>query len=550
MRKEIIQIDNLSLYYEEEETPVIKNLHFNVKEGDSMLVLGPSGSGKSSLIQCLNGLFPRELDGHMEGQVTIHGKDSRHYKPGEISKHVGVVFQDPETQFCMLTVEDEVAFGLENLRTPPDKMEAKIEEALHLVGLGEEKKTPIATLSGGQKQKLSLACVLAIEPEVIVLDEPTANLDPVATKDFIDILAHLKEELNLTLIVIEHQLSEWFPLLERVFILQKNGEPLYDGQIRKGIEKHSSSLQEQGIWMPIASKLAIEHKIPYVQFPLTLRELVSQTHEHQLTLGENVKTQERGKKILEANEITWNSSRKTIIHSLNLSIYQNEFIAIVGANGSGKTSLSRLLAGITQPSSGSLMVNEKKLNQWKERDLYQKIGYVFQNPEHQFITDSVYEEVAFGLRLTGGSNREIESKCEEILSVCQLAHVKNKNPFTLSQGQKRRLSVASMIVSDQSLLILDEPTFGQDAGSTEKLMNLLQQKYESGTSILMITHDMDLVDHYATRVLVMEAGSLSADIHPSELWMQSDLNHHHLDYPSRKKLAELFNEKESSYVPS
>ncbi|GGF23590.1 putative HMP/thiamine import ATP-binding protein YkoD [Halobacillus andaensis] len=550
MRKEMIQVDNLTLYYEDEETPVFQNLHFTVKEGDTMLVLGPSGSGKSSLIQCLNGLFPRELDGHIEGQVTIHGKDSRQYEAGEISKHVGVVFQDPETQFCMLTVEDEVAFGLENLRIPSDEMETKIEEVLNLVGLDKEKDSTIATLSGGQKQKLSLACVLAIEPKVIVLDEPTANLDPIATKDFIDILTHLKEKLNLTLIVIEHQLNEWIPLLKRVYILQRNGEPLYDGPLRNGIEKHGSSLQQQGIWMPLASQLTIENKIPYHQFPLTLRELVSETNAHRLTLCESTTTKDLGEKLLEANELTWKSTGQTIIHSTSLRIHQNEFIAIVGANGSGKTSLSRLLAGITQQTSGSITVNEKKLSQWKERDLYQQIGYVFQNPEHQFITDSVYEEVAFGLRLTGASNKEIERKCEDILSICQLAHVKDKNPFTLSQGQKRRLSVASMIVSEQSLLFLDEPTFGQDAGSTEKLMSLLQQKYEMGTSIIMITHDMDLVDHFATRVLVMEDGSLAADIHPAELWKRSDINNHHLEYPSRIKLAELINEKESSYVPS
>ncbi|MCP3028899.1 ABC transporter ATP-binding protein [Halobacillus sp. A5] len=550
MTKELIQVENLTLTYEEEEAPVFQNLQFTINEGDMLLVLGASGSGKSSLIQCLNGLFPRELDGRMDGIVSIHGKDTRHYQPGEISRHVGVVFQDPETQFCMLTVEDEVAFGFENLRTSPIQMGTKIDEVLNLVGLLEEKETYIAELSGGQKQKLALACVLAMDPEILVLDEPTANLDPIAAQEFIGTLTNLKVKHGLTLIVIEHRLNDWIPLLERVFILQRNGEPLYDGPLREGIEKHASELQKQGIWMPLASQLTLAHKIPYHQFPLTIRELAAEANAEQINLSQADLPNHLGEKLIETNALTWKSAGKTIIQSTDISIIENEFIAIVGANGSGKTSITRLLAGITLPTNGSVTFKGKRLPQWKDRELYQQIGYVFQNPEHQFITDSVFEEIAFSLRLTDKSGKEIAKKCEEILSICQLDHVKNKNPFTLSQGQKRRLSVAAMITSEQSLLLLDEPTFGQDAGSTEKLMSLLQQKHKMGTTILMITHDMDLVDQLATRVIVMNEGAVIADVHPGELWKQSHLSQYHIESPSRMKLAELFEKKEASYVPS
>ncbi|MFC7320195.1 ABC transporter ATP-binding protein [Halobacillus campisalis] len=546
MNKEIIRAENLSLYYEEMERPVFINLSFQIHACENVLILGPSGSGKSSLIQCLNGLYPRELDGTMKGSVTVNGKSTRDFQPGAASKHVGVVFQDPETQFCMLTVEDEIAFGLENLRIPVQEMEAIIDDVLHSVGLFEFKSAQISKLSGGQKQKLALACILAMEPEVIILDEPTANLDPVASKDFVVTLSALKRKRDFALIVIEHQLDDWVTLLERAFILQRDGTCLYDGPLRKGMELHAASLQKQGIWMPFAAQTAIKKKIAFHRLPLHLEELVNVNKPEVLNVSHPASRHKPGDVLLEAYNVSW----KKVVKSITLQIHQHEFIAIVGANGSGKTSLSRLLAGIAKPSKGKISFQGKLLSQWKERHLYEKLGYVFQNPEHQFITDSVYEEIAFGLRIKYPNNQEAERKTEKVLSQFHLEQWKHHHPFALSQGQKRRLSVAAMLASDQSLLFLDEPTFGQDAASTDNLMELLMNKYNKGTSIVMITHDMNLVDQFATRVLVMDEGRIAVEASPAELWERGDLGDFQLTYPNRIDLARMLEKRKDSYVPS
>lgn len=517
--KPLLQVENLSLRYEMEKQNVLSSLNFKLNRGESVLLLGPSGSGKSTLTSCLNGLFPRELDGEMSGNVFVHGVENRETKPGERSQAVGVVFQDPETQFCMMTVEDEVAFGLENIGIAHQEMEEKIDSALALVNMLPYKKTDIATLSGGQKQKLALACILALKPELIILDEPTANLDPIATRDFISTLKDLKNNLNFGLIVIEHKLDGWTEITERVILLNQHGEIFHDGSIREVIKEKGQQLKEEGIWIPrVTEHILREH--PYLQEPpLTVEEY----RRNPVLLADReidqpIKTESNTVPLLEAKDISWTVNKHEILHNISLTFHQGEFVAIVGANGSGKTSLSRMLAGLRQPTTGNLLVHGKPIKQWKESMLRQEIGYVFQNPEHQFITNTVYDEVAFSLQWKDMRPSQVQEKVEEILDTCGLLKLKHAHPFTLSQGQKRRLSVATMLIDNQSLLLLDEPTFGQDAHSNQELMKLLHKKHQTGATLIMITHDMDLIHDYATRVIIMKDGRVVEDCSPSELW--------------------------------
>ncbi|WP_281975758.1 ABC transporter ATP-binding protein [Halobacillus litoralis] len=542
MTKQILRTENLSLSYEDCVTPVLQDVSLSIMEGDDMLILGPSGSGKSSFTHCLNGLYPRELDGEMSGEVWVHGKRTNDYQPGEISKHIGVVFQDPETQFCMLTVEDEVAFGLENLSMPLNAMRAKVEEVLTWVGLLEYKEKTIAQLSGGQKQKLALACVLAMEPEVLILDEPTANLDPIATREFIGLLRYLKQHLSLTLVVIEHQLEGWVEILDRVFILQMDGSVYYDGPLQEGLLHSAPALQQQGISLPYATKQALSHNW-CGDLPLTIADYVASGGDFPVV---EEKAAEQTEKWLATRNIGW----KKILNGIDLAIHKKEWIAIVGANGSGKTSFSKLLAGITKPSSGKITLHDRTLSKWSEQQLRSEIGYVFQNPEHQFITDSVFEEVAFGLKVEGIHESRLQEVVHSTLQLCRLDGLENQHPFLLSQGQKRRLSVATMIVSDQRMLFLDEPTFGQDATSTVSLMDLLQEKHKQGTTIIMITHDMDLVDRFATRVVVMEKGTIAFDKPPEILWKHQDLEKYSIEKPPRITMTEMIEERKRSYVSS
>ncbi|MBA2174858.1 ABC transporter ATP-binding protein [Halobacillus locisalis] len=539
MRNPILRTENLTVTYEEQQSPVLQDINILIEQGEAVLLLGPSGSGKSSLTHCLNGLFPRELDGSLTGNVYIDGQNTTDYQPGEIARKVGVVFQDPDTQFCMITVEDEIAFGLENLNIPHKAMVEKVDQALQWVGMTDHKLAKISDLSGGQKQKVALACILAMEPEVLILDEPTANLDPVATRDFIDLLKHLKQKLGFTLLVIEHKLEGWLTFLERVIVFSENGTINHDGPLHHHLQFHAAKLDTMGIRLPFATRTSLEeHRQP--PHPLFVTDLPDPPSLQEETFLEKAK----GDALVSMKHATW----KSIIHDVDVTIHEGEWIAIAGENGSGKSSLSKILAGIQKPSSGTVFLKGRPLKKWAQQALRKEIGYVFQNPEHQFIADSVYDEVAFSLRHSGIAEEEQQTLVQETLAFCRLEGMEHQHPFLLSQGQKRRLSVATMIVDQQRLLFLDEPTFGQDERSTAELMALLEQKHDNGITIVMITHDMELVDRYADRVLVIKEGRLAFNDRPEKLWAHDNLASFHLELPPREQWKRTIKHKEQPYV--
>ncbi|HEX5564537.1 MAG TPA: energy-coupling factor transporter ATPase, partial [Sporosarcina sp.] len=428
----VITVKDLSLRFEFAERDTLSGVSFSLERGESILVLGPSGSGKSTLTLCLNGLYPRELDGSMSGDILIHGKPTTSYEPGQLSRHVGVVFQDPETQFCMLTVEDEVAFGLENIGVPHADMVDRIDQALRLVNMQEFKQSMIATLSGGQKQKLALACILALEPEVLILDEPTANLDPIARIDVIQTIKRLQEELGFTLLIIEHQLDQWTDLADRCLLFNQTGMIFFDGSLQEAIRTNLPKIKQEGIWLPNVAQHVLPYADPTTQtIPLTLEEFSRQAHVWKgiewIKCERNV-IPTKEKVFLETKNISFSVGEKSILKEISISLRENEFVAIVGANGSGKTTLSRVLAGLQKPTEGSVALHGKPLHSWREADLRNEIGYVFQNPEHQFITNTVYEEVAFSLQIKGLPENEIRERVNRILERYGLAAYVDEHP--------------------------------------------------------------------------------------------------------------------------
>ena len=512
--KPLLDVKNFSFSYDEMEPPILNNISFSMKKGESLLLLGPSGSGKSSLALCINGLYPTSIDGKSTGDIQLFEKKVEDYLPGEVNQHVGVVFQDPETQFCMLTVEDEIAFGLENLSLPPSEMAERIHWALGLLGMEDYLTVNISSLSGGMKQKVALACVLAMKPDLIILDEPTALLDPISTKEFAETIQRLQTELKFSLIVIEHKLDHWIHFADRSLIFTEKGEIMFDGDPRNCFRYNLDQLKEQGIWLPhsllLSEQFSKEDKVPF-----TVDELVD-------VLDYLPDIEERSAVfpdiLLETNNLSFSRKRKAILKNINMKIAKGALTAIVGPNGAGKTTLSYLLSGLEKPDTGEVIFEQRNLKQYSGVELSRKLGYVFQNPEHQFISESVYEEVAFSLRMQQMNDEQIKEIVTDVLTSFRLQHLAEQHPFSLSQGQKRRLSVATMLVDEQSFIILDEPTYGQDAKTTKELMNILESRLQSGLSALMITHDMELVHTYADHVIVIVDGEILFEGTPYQLF--------------------------------
>ncbi|MGG3797921.1 ABC transporter ATP-binding protein [Metabacillus fastidiosus] len=502
-----LNIHNLTVNYPFQRKSVLKGVDLQINKGEKLLILGPSGGGKSTLALTLNGIIPRSIEAEMTGTITVDSHSPSELNFREISERIGILFQDPETQFCMLTVEDEIIFGLENLRLSKSEIKVRMEQSLELVGISNYKKAQIKELSGGMKQKLGLACLLAMEPEVFILDEPTANLDPESTEEIFELFITLSKKLNKTLIFIEHKLDSLLPYLERVIVLGNDGSVLADGPPKTVFKDHYTAIAEQGIWVPEICKYAKEAEkegLLWNEFPLTIDEFTNglKGKTFDVQLNENYK-QHHSETILRADHLSFSYNDKQVLKDINFSISQGDFVAILGPNGAGKSTMSQLFIKLLKPKQGDIYLKNEPISKLKTSELMQKLGYVFQNPEHQFICDTVEQELAYGLKMLGWEKEKWLPRVNELLEQFHLTNRRENNPFSLSQGQKRRLSVATMLTNDQQILILDEPTFGQDYVNTKGLMTLLKNLNDSGKTIIMITHDMELVLNYANKVILI-----------------------------------------------
>jgi energy-coupling factor transport system ATP-binding protein len=507
----------------------LREVTFSLGLGETLLLLGPSGSGKSTLALALNGLIPNGIAAEMSGQVLIAGRDTREMPAGEAAARVGVVFQDPEAQFCMLTVEDEVAFGLENLQTPRAAMEARIDEALAQVGLSGARNRRVDRLSGGEKQRLALACILAMRPPVIVLDEPTANLDPLSTREFFEIVAALRAAHAFVL--IEHKLDECAALATRALLLRQDGSMLADGPPRRVFRDFAGELDEHGIWIPRVTELALAQGWQG-ELPLTVQEARQAGMEiGPLPRGasgpaSNIAA-DAGERLqaplyppaLEINGLSYAyPGRPPALRDIHLTVAAGDFTALVGPNGSGKSTLAALATGVRLPPRGAVRLFGQDLRSLTAAEVAERAGYVFQNPEHQFVADTVADELAYSLRARRRPEADVQRVVAGLVERFGLAGLESANPFTLSHGQKRRLSVATMLAAGQQMLALDEPTFGQDRRGSRALMGLLADLNRQGVTVLMITHDMRLVAEHARSVVVLVEGRVTFTGTPAELF--------------------------------
>ena len=489
----LLRVRDLSVTHADAAHPSPQQVSFDVHAGEVVILMGPSGSGKSTLTLALNGLIPQSVEAEMTGTVEVGGRDTRTTPVAQLSTDISMVFQDPDSQLVTGTVLDEVAFALENLLLPASEVLERAEDALRRVGLWHRRGWNPDLLSGGGRQRLAIACALAMRSRVIVLDEPTANLDPQGVAGVYAALAALTTDgRELAIVLVEHNLDAALQFATRVIVLDGEGRMLWDGPAHEVLDEHAAELEELGVWglpRPASSTGGIGDGSP---------------------LGDDAGDEPDAEIAISVRGLAVEKKGKTVLDVPSLDVVAGSFTAIIGANGAGKTTLLQALGGVVAPPRGTVMIGELDAGRASPRALSSQVGFVFQNPEHQFIAHSVREELAHGLRLQRVAPAEIEARVDEMLDRFGLRYRADEHPFLLSGGEKRRLSVGTALITRPRVIALDEPTFGQDRARALELLSLLQDLQRSGTTIVVVTHDLDLVAAYATHTVLLDAGALIA----------------------------------------
>jgi energy-coupling factor transport system ATP-binding protein len=473
----MIKVRNLTVSYGTEK--VLQNISFDVAAGECLVLTGLSGCGKSTLARVLTGIIPNTIPAQVEGSVTVAGLEVLHLPTSEVSRRVGAVFQNPRAHLFHLRVDDELAFGPRNLGVAEDEAAARVEWALSAVGLLELRDKKPANLSGGQIQRIAIAAALTMHPDVLVLDEPTASLDVPGTQNVISILEKLRRQFGLTIVLIEHRLAEVRRIADKVLVLHE-GKKAAEGKFDEILGDHNL-LRAYGLRRPTMESLTDWSRL-----------LVS-----------NEQGPMDQKPLLDLQGLTAGYDRHAVISDINLKIFPSEFVALVGNNGSGKSTLALAASGLLKPLAGRALVRGTA----RPRPGLD-IALLFQNPADQLFTDSVDEEVSFGPHNYREFSTDIH---EQTLANADLLHLRIRRPFSLSIGQQQRTALASCISLCPALVILDEPTLGQDWRHLQQLMDCLSLLNSQGTAILLITHDYKLVHHYARRVILMDNGRIILD---------------------------------------
>lgn len=516
-RKPIISFRNFSFQYRAQKRPTLTDIDLEIYPGERVLIAGPSGSGKSTLAGCINGLNPFSNPGACTGTLTVDGVDAPHSSLFELSAHVGTVLQDPDGQFIGLTVGEDIAFALENSCTPQDEMHAITRHAAELVGIENHLGYAPHELSGGQKQRVSLAGVMVDQVRILLFDEPLANLDPATGKQAIELIDEIQKKTDTTVLIIEHRLEDvLWRNVDRI-VLVNGGTILAD--LRPDELLSGSLLAENGIREPLyvtalryAGVDITPDKHPAHVDSLVLDDTNTQKLRDWFTARPRPAAQPEREPLLEVKGLSFCYQKgQQTLRDVSFSIGKGEMVSIVGRNGAGKSTLSKLICGFETPDAGEIFLNGKPLAEENIRRRAQHIGYVMQNPNQMISKTMIYEEVALGLQRSGLTEEQIREKVEATLRVCGLYPFRNWPISALSFGQKKRVTIASVLVLDPELILLDEPTAGQDFRHYTDIMEFLRGLNARGVTVVMITHDMHLMLEYTRRALVFCDGRLIAD---------------------------------------
>jgi len=505
---------------------VLKDVSLELRKGDFALLLGPSGCGKSTLTLCLNGLIPHLSQGEMTGVVEVAGKDTRTHEVHDFSPIIGMVFQNPDDQILSLRVVDEVAFGVENQGLPHDEIVQRVDEFMEVMEISHLKNRLTFAISGGQKQRVSIASNLVMLQEVLILDDPTTDLDPVGKAEIVSTLGRLQREIGKTLLVIEHDLTDLIELANRVIVME-DGRVVHDGSPSEVFSRSYDDVVRLGVNLPQHVEMVHALSRSGVQVPVlpvvkeeafaVFKEFV-EAHPGLLVEPQRLGPP-GGEPVVSVRDLEFSyDPGAPILRKLSFDIRRGEFVAIIGANASGKSTLVNNLVGLLRPDGGQIIVNGHDTRETKVADLVSDVGYVFQNPDHQLFANTVEDELRFSLRVRVLSAEEVERRIADTLGIVGLEGLRDRHPFSLSRGQRQNLAVATALIHDPKLILLDEPTTGQDRRNLSGLLGMLSRLNQEGNTTIMITHDMDIVAAYATRVIVMADGQIIFDGHPRDVF--------------------------------
>jgi len=552
----LVSIKNLTFYYSGSDKPALRDINLEIGDGEFVLLTGPSGGGKSSLCRCLNGLIPHFYGGKITGRVGVNGLDVTKHSTKELATMVGMVFQDPENQLVAMDVDSELAFGLENLAFAKEVIARRVEEALDTVGIVSLRHRATSELSGGEKQRVAIASVLALYPDILVLDEPTSELDPKGAEDVLNVVERLNDELGITVILVEHRLDRVVAHSDRVTVLEKgmitaDGDPrsiLSDGRISQSgvgippIIKLAQAVKSKGNLIDntpltvkegrIALAKTLRHSKPFAsrhsEHPsLSLRaEGVAIPRPFAIAHGDNKgpviaspfygiaseTKQSHLKPLIEVKNL-WHAYPDGFValKGINLKVCPGEFVAIMGRNASGKTTLVKHFNGLLKPTKGDVILGDINTKEATVAELSRKVGYVFQNPNDHLFCDTVEEELAFTLNNLGVKSEEAKPLINRTLERFGLTQYRYQYPRFLSGGEKQRVALASILVAQPQVIILDEPTRGMEYRLKAELMKFLDQYRREGRAVILVTQDVEIAAEFSDRVVLLSEGKIVVD---------------------------------------
>ncbi len=536
----MITVKDMSFQYSTGDAPVLHHIDLKIERSDYLAVVGPSGSGKSTLCLLCNGVIPHSIPGILTGDITVDGLNTKEHKVYELAETVGIVLQNPESQLFAMSVEEELAFGPENLGLPRGEILKRIEEALVVSGIKDRERFPF-TLSGGEKQKLAIASMLTMRPSCLVLDEPTSQLDPRGREDIYSVLKKLHHD-GLSIVLIEHNTEYVAENAKRVVVINEGriagaGSP-------KEVFSQVEAMKTLGIKVPEVAEFTYELKkrglITDVCVTLDEAQKVCGHLKNKRKKEITDRNIENSHPIIEVKTLFFRYSDTDILSDVNLTINRGEILACIGQNGSGKTTLVKHFNGLLRPQKGEIIVDGEYVKDKSVAEMARKVGYVFQNPDHQIFADTVFEEVEFGLKNLNVPEEERNERVSRVLEQTNLYRYREVHPVSLSGGEKQRLAIASVLVMNPEILILDEPTTGLDLKSSQSIITLVKELHSQNHTVILVTHDMNLVAEMANRIIILREGRIVADGLPRSIFSDDALlKENFLEEPQITRLSRM-----------